>query len=132
MGTRLEDIPDIESMDMNNFGSPPSQYGGRSFSNSSNYALNRDIPNLDSKIRGNPRVYDESGMGMYSGPQQPPRPPPQAQYKYREFSCREVSDHIEDCPICQKFYKQDNNVHLILIILLSVICVLLLKKVLDI
>lgn len=52
---------------------------------------------------------------------------------YNNFpSCIQVSEHIRDCPICCKFYKHDNTAHTIIIIVLSIMCLLLLKRVLDI
>lgn len=47
-------------------------------------------------------------------------------------TCIQVAEHIRDCPICCKFYKNDNTVYIIVIIILSIMCLLLLKRVLDI
>ena len=47
-------------------------------------------------------------------------------------SCLEVAEHIKDCPICSKLYNNDNTVYIIVIVILSIICILLLKRVLDI
>jgi hypothetical protein len=47
-------------------------------------------------------------------------------------SCIQVADHIHNCPICSKFYKNDRTIYIIAIVILMFICVLLLKKVLDI
>ena len=49
-----------------------------------------------------------------------------------ELSCVEVADHIENCPICSKFYRNNNTIFLIIIFILSIFCLILLKKVLDI
>jgi hypothetical protein len=46
-------------------------------------------------------------------------------------TCLEIAKHIENCPICSKFYKRDNSLYIIAIIILSIICILLLKKVLN-
>lgn len=48
------------------------------------------------------------------------------------ISCLDISDHVKDCPICSKFYSNDRTVYIIIIVILSVICLLLLKKVLDV
>ena len=46
-------------------------------------------------------------------------------------SCLDVAEHIANCPICSKFYNDDKSIYIIAIIVLAVICILLLKKVLD-
>jgi len=46
-------------------------------------------------------------------------------------SCLEVADHVANCPICSKFYNTDKTLHIIIIMLLAVICIILLKKVLN-
>ena len=47
-------------------------------------------------------------------------------------SCIEVADHIFTCPICSKFYKNDNTIYIVAIVVLLIICILLLKKCLDV
>jgi len=46
-------------------------------------------------------------------------------------SCLDIYSHIENCPICSRHYKRDNSIFIIAIIILSIICILLLKKVLN-
>lgn len=48
------------------------------------------------------------------------------------FSCQDIYYHIEDCPMCKKFYRSDNTMYLIVIAILIIICALLLKKVLNV
>lgn len=45
--------------------------------------------------------------------------------------CLDVHSHIQACPICSRFFKQDNSLYIIAIIILSIICIILLKKVLN-
>ena len=47
-------------------------------------------------------------------------------------SCLEIADHVSNCPICSRFYKNDNTIYIIAIVVLLIICILLLKKCLDI
>ena len=47
------------------------------------------------------------------------------------ISCIDINKHITTCPICSKFYQNDNSIYIITIIVLSVICILLLKRILD-
>lgn len=47
-------------------------------------------------------------------------------------TCLEVADHIANCPICSKFYNNDKTIYIIAIVLLAIVCILLLKRVLDV
>ena len=47
-------------------------------------------------------------------------------------SCLDVAEHIANCPICSKFYNTDKTIYIIAIVILSIICILLLKKVLNV
>jgi len=47
------------------------------------------------------------------------------------YSCLDIAGHIENCPICSKFYNNDKTVYIIAIIILVIISIILLKKVLD-
>ena len=47
-------------------------------------------------------------------------------------SCLEVADHIANCPICSKFYNTDKTLHIVIIALLAIICIILLKKILNV
>jgi len=47
-------------------------------------------------------------------------------------SCLDVADHINACPICSRFYNNDKTLYVIAIAVLAIICILLLKKVLDV
>ena len=46
-------------------------------------------------------------------------------------SCLVVAAHIANCPICSKFYSNDKTIYLVLIAVLAIICIILLKKILD-
>lgn len=48
-----------------------------------------------------------------------------------ELSCMTVSNHIKDCPICSKFYNCDNSIYIVCIVLLIMVCVILLKKIIE-
>ena len=47
-------------------------------------------------------------------------------------SCLDVAEHIANCPICSKFYNTDKTIYIISIVVLAIICLLLLKKIVDI
>lgn len=47
-------------------------------------------------------------------------------------SCIEVAEHLLACPVCSRLYNNDKTVYIIAIVILAFICILLLKKVLDV
>ncbi len=49
-----------------------------------------------------------------------------------EFSCLEIIEHVKGCPLCSKFYSSDSKtVYIIIIVVLAIVCLLLLKRVLE-
>ena len=46
-----------------------------------------------------------------------------------EISCRDIADHIGNCPVCSKLYKQKRTGYIIAIIVLVIINLILLNKV---
>jgi hypothetical protein len=54
------------------------------------------------------------------------------QEKYiEEISCMTVANHIKDCPICSKFYNSDNSMYIVCIALLIIVCIILLKRIIE-
>ena len=47
------------------------------------------------------------------------------------FNCPDIYSHVKNCPMCSNYFKKDNTIYIIAIIVLAVICLLLMKKVLD-
>lgn len=109
-----------------------------------------EIPQVSKFIRGG-RIMQpmESGMspmgGMHGGGSMggggmgnmPPMqdgmsPEMMQQMMQREISCIEIAKHIQNCPICSKFYNCDTNIYIISIVILCVICLMLLKRVLNV
>ena len=46
----------------------------------------------------------------------------------RNISCRSIYDHIDNCPICNKYYKQSNRTYILIIIFLILIILLLIRQ----
>ena len=133
--TMLEDLPDLSDLQ------PPSHppYMGASM------LPTVEVERYKKFIRGGHVPPSESGMF-------PKAPPPPAimidqditpysnntediKSKYgltNSPSCLEVADHIANCPICSKFYNTDKTMHIVMIALLAIICIILLKKVLNV
>ena len=47
-------------------------------------------------------------------------------------TCLQVANHIANCPLCSKYYNNDKTVYIIAIVILTIVCILLLKKILNI
>jgi hypothetical protein len=133
----LEDLPDLS--DLQSPSHPP--YIGASM------LPEAEVERYKKFIRGGHVPPSESGMF----PRPPPPPPPpnmidqditpytsntdDIKSKYglsNSPSCLEVADHIANCPICSKFYNTDKTMHIVIIVLLAIICIILLKKILNV
>jgi len=47
------------------------------------------------------------------------------------ISCIDIARHIKSCPICSKLYENDKSIYIIGIVFLLVICIILLKKIIE-
>jgi hypothetical protein len=100
-----------------------------------------ESPQIQKFIRGGHAPPMESGMERggygninYGGAQQPNNVPLEQilqQLMHRPVSCVEISEHVQSCPICSKFYSTDNTAYIVLIVILTVVCLMLLKRVLN-
>jgi hypothetical protein len=132
--TMLDDLPSLEEMESAGRSAPlDPQIMDRPDGNDDKYMK---------YIRGSHRMMEQAGMeqmGPHPGYQQAGPPPPQHQQYHApqqpqpmQFNCIDIARHISDCPICSKFYNNDKTVYIIAIILLSIVCILLLKRVLNV
>lgn len=46
--------------------------------------------------------------------------------------CVDVLHHCKGCPVCSRFYNNDNTLYLVIIAILAIFCIILLKKVLNV
>ena len=56
---------------------------------------------------------------------------PQPTEFYDDLNCKDVAQHVEKCKVCSRLYRTDITIYVICIAILIVICLLLLKRVLD-
>lgn len=63
---------------------------------------------------------------------QMPSPPAMSSHTHSDhISCLDVANHVENCPVCSKLFKTDQTIMIIALVVLSVLCLLLLKRVLN-
>ena len=142
--TMIDDLPDLEDLESrpDMYGGPPNMMGVGQHVQFQHQGPSGGIPdNFRKFIRPNmgpPRP--ESGMSPYGGGPHPQQeffaPPPSKQEEPMRPpagspTCLEIADHVGSCPICSRFYKNDNTVYIIAIVILAIICILLLKRVLN-
>jgi|DEB0MinimDraft_12_1074336.scaffolds.fasta_scaffold162562_1 hypothetical protein len=140
----LPDIDDLEAMGQGGYhGHHDSGYGKGHQAYDRAYGRPVQEPNyeqLQNKVRQFQPPPPEAGMSI---PEQnvgnqampPPREnytPPPPMMTQNNPSCLAIAEHVKDCPICSKFYNNDNTIYIIVIVVLAIICILLLKRVLDI
>lgn len=67
---------------------------------------------------------------QYPQPQQQIQP----QYIYQtiEPNCVNVADHTANCIVCSRLYNNDKSIYVVIIMILTIICILLLKRVLNV
>ena len=89
-----------------------------------------------------PNPSQQSGMSGSSPKLNVPQPPPPPDFYQDVYDqqinklpvtlyCLDVHSHIQTCPICSRFFKHDNSLYIIAIIVLSIICIILFKKILN-
>ena len=47
---------------------------------------------------------------------------------FNKMNCRDIYNHINECPICNKYYKQSNRTYILVIIFLILIILLLFRQ----
>lgn len=77
----------------------------------------------------NPHSYPPEFFQTPPTETEPPRPT--ARPTACSPTCLDISDHVGSCPICSRLYNNDKSIYIIAIVLLSIICILLLKRVLN-
>lgn len=84
--------------------------------NSSNRILQSPVSNYNNNTNNANKVSPQTVL-----PQ--PHSSPQS-----HISCRNIYEHIENCPICNKYYKQSNRSYILVIVFLVLIILLLLRQ----
>lgn len=102
-----------------------------------------EVEKMSRYVRDGHMLHPDSGMVPYADPkpfnthtvreyEQPIPEVVMTNNKHSGPTCIEVAEHIASCPICSKFYNNDKTVYIIAIVMLAIVCILLLKRVLDI
>lgn len=140
--TYIDDLPDLDVL--TDFPPPPQLE-----KNNPNMSIGDPQDKYKKYIRnGNMKPYSESGMSLSRNHSvkhnmQQQSPPPQmpteddmfmypAHNMYSAPNCIDVANHIKMCPICSKLYNTDYTMYVLCIIILAIVCIILMKKCLNI
>ena len=124
--TYIEDLPDLSELTENQQQSAPENDKYKKF-----IRINQGDPLLESGMSRQPQQLHNH----FDQPEGPIGMQPQQQHYYdfnNSPTCIEVANHIRMCPICSKFYNNDKTLYILCIILLAIVCVILMKKVLNV
>ena len=148
--TPIEMLPELEDLEgssvQGNITKPFFQKGNMyTEGHESQIIPNSEKERVSRYVRNGHVLHPDSGMNPYieSNPRPDPHMRSYEQPMHQEVfisnnsrpsgpTCIEVADHIANCPICSKFYNNDKTIYIIAIIMLAIVCILLLKRVLDI
>ena len=138
--TRIEDLPELSDIDNSYGGGGDSGMGGntdpkmnkyirnytrQSYNNSMDNNMNNNMNmNLRNAEPYQSQVYMEEPK-VYEKEFYEPTPLP------TRLNCLDVCNHIKDCPLCSKFYHNDNTLFIIIIVCLLILTVILTRKVLN-
>lgn len=106
-----------------------------SYNNGNNYQRMSDIPNeytLGPKARSAYGAFPGHNINHTEYTDQPPGFPPFLEAYTSPLNCIDVSNHLTSCPVCSKLYNDDyKSAYIIIIALLVIVCIVLLKKIID-
>jgi len=153
--TMIDDLPDLNDLEVNSGNMAQNNPPVHEENNEKYSKFIRErytVPKEAGMINGNTQFSPYNDMNtpeQYTpapNDQQYAQPQPQQQYYPEHYvppvmerfdspstnlSCIDVANHIAQCPICSQLYKNDKSIYMMAIIILSVVCLLLLKKVLE-
>lgn len=122
--TMLEQLPELEDLESNG-------------QNIQKFIRNSYRPNGESgMVSDSNRVEVPQGGGSQQAQLEGFQQAPQVEQHYpsdpMNMRCLDIANHVANCPICSKFYKNDTTVYIIAIVVLCIVVLLLLKKVLNV
>ena len=143
--TPIDQLPELEDLERGNSMLPenednkyskfirgshvsPQQSGMNPYNNQNQQQNLQNQQNQQNQQQYQPEMYKDNKEQIFNDVGSVPK------YTLQDGSptCIDVANHIATCPICSKFYNNDKTIYIIAIILLALICILLLKKLLDV
>jgi len=144
--TPIEQLPELTDVESSQYQLGPQQGRGGYQGNqrqSSFQGMGNLPPGMEQKysklIRQRHVPLPQAGMAPRNAPVQneimhvqQPQPRQEINLALHNISCLDIANHIQDCPICSRFYNNDKTIYIICIVVLAIVCLLLLKRVLNV
>jgi len=83
-------------------------------------------PGINGHVQGPPSMEQYGEPIEHSG-----APSPRYVLPDNSPSCIDCANHLDACPVCAKLYQNNKTIYIVAIVVLCIICLLLLKKVLE-
>lgn len=128
-----ENMGSIQKLIRNNIYNPPVE-SGMNANTSSLKQVQQPPPTTTvppNQIIDDPRNYNQEMILLPPRHQQQYIQQPPVVYN-SEPTCIQVAEHTMNCVVCSKLYQHNNSGYIVMIILLAIICILLLKRVLNV
>lgn len=147
--TLIDELPDLEELESGGMNHQPTHNGSpHTFGEPLHFANQQTQDKFNKFIRppmgeaikesGMSREFNQPDFSNHSPQQYLNQENSKPQYQQPQYpqpqyspTCLEIASHVKSCPICSRFYNNDNTIYIISIIILSIICILLLKRVLN-
>ena len=138
--TRIEDLPELSDME-SNYNRGNNRGNDKGIGGDNNKGVSKYIRNHKRDVYEN-TPYDNYNSApskiFFDEPEEmiepkfkkemfEPSPSPRPQ----QLNCLDVCNHIRDCPLCSRFYNNDNTLYIIVIVSLLILTIILTKKVLN-
>jgi hypothetical protein len=94
-------------------------------------SMNHEYNSLNSSNRILPSNFSDNNRNIINNTNNNIKkvlPQPHTQQSQLHISCRNIYEHIENCPMCNKYYKQSNRSYILVIVFLVLIILLLLRQ----
>lgn len=137
--TKISDLPDVDTLDSQGM---QGMHSVRPTSISESKYRSMNDPSNQTPNPNFQRHHESSGMN-YTQPYQDLETPPPMQIpmeqnfeientSHMEPTCLQCAAHADSCPICKTYFNNDKTVYIVVILFLSILCMLLLKKILNV
>jgi hypothetical protein len=139
--TNINDLPDI--MEIDNTQPIQQQPHYMKYDNMPNLEQRQVPEGIKKMIRPSQVINPDAGMTSYNNqmqppPQQAPQPIPisseivdnrKEMNPLYDITCLQIAMHVKNCPICSNVYKSDSTIYILIIVILSILSLLLIKKI---
>jgi len=115
--TLIENLPELKDLDISGTNNSPLQEHNKYIRNPHQLSAEAGMAPMNAPVTNSPHPQH---YPIYDMP------------NHMLISCIDIAKHIQECPVCSKFYQSDKSAYIIIIVILAVACLLLLKKVLNV